>query len=58
MLFATPKHVSLLYLSRTCRVFDRYWNQACQRVVMDEAVRAYLQYLANLRMVAVLLRPR
>jgi uncharacterized protein (DUF2236 family) len=37
--------------------FDRYWNQACQRVVLDDVVRSYLQNLINLRMITVLLRP-
>jgi uncharacterized protein (DUF2236 family) len=37
--------------------FDRYWNQACQRVVMDDVVRNYLHDLINLRMITVLLRP-
>jgi uncharacterized protein (DUF2236 family) len=41
----------------TRRDFDRYWNHACQRVVMDDAVRSYLQDLINLRMITVLLRP-
>lgn len=37
--------------------FDRYWNQACERVAMDDVVRAYLQDLINLRMITPLLRP-
>ncbi|MBV9320886.1 MAG: DUF2236 domain-containing protein [Mycobacterium sp.] len=37
--------------------FDRYWNQACQRVVLDDVVRGYLQDLIDLRMITVLLRP-
>jgi uncharacterized protein (DUF2236 family) len=37
--------------------FDRYWNEACQRVVIDDVVRSYLQDLIDLRMVSVLLRP-
>lgn len=37
--------------------FDQYWNRACQRVVIDDVVRAYLQDLINLRMVTPLLRP-
>lgn len=37
--------------------FDRYWNQACERVAVDEVVRAYLQDLINLRMITPLLRP-
>jgi uncharacterized protein (DUF2236 family) len=41
----------------TRRDFDQYWNQACRRVVLDGAVRNYLQDLINLRMVTVLLRP-
>lgn len=41
----------------TRRDFDRYWNQACQRVVLDEAVRSYLQDLINLQMITALLRP-
>ena len=41
----------------TRRDFDRYWNQACQRVVMDDVVRGYLEDLLNLQMVSALLRP-
>lgn len=37
--------------------FDRYWNQACERVAVDDVVRAYLQDLINLRMITPLLRP-
>ncbi len=37
--------------------FDRYWNQACQRVVMDDVVRNYLQDMIDLRMITALLRP-
>lgn len=37
--------------------FDRYWNDACGRVVMDDVVRGYLRDLIDLRMVSVLLRP-
>jgi uncharacterized protein (DUF2236 family) len=37
--------------------FDRYWNDACQRVVIDDVVRNYLHDLIELRMVSVLLRP-
>jgi len=37
--------------------FDRYWNEACQRVVVDDVVRSYLQNLIDLRMVSALLRP-
>ncbi len=36
--------------------FDRYWNEACQRVVVDDVVRGYLQDLIDLRMVSALLR--
>jgi uncharacterized protein (DUF2236 family) len=36
--------------------FDRYWNEACQRVVVDDVVRSYLQDLIDLRMVSALLR--
>jgi uncharacterized protein (DUF2236 family) len=35
--------------------FDTYWEQACQRVEIDEHVRAYLQDLLNLRMINPLL---
>jgi uncharacterized protein (DUF2236 family) len=37
--------------------FDRYWNDACERAVMDDVVRGYLRDLIELRMVSVLLRP-
>lgn len=37
--------------------FDRYWNQACRQVAIDDVVRRYLQDLINLRMVSPLLRP-
>jgi uncharacterized protein (DUF2236 family) len=37
--------------------FDRYWNDACGRAVMDDVVRGYLRDLIDLRMVSVLLRP-
>jgi uncharacterized protein (DUF2236 family) len=37
--------------------FDRYWNAACQRVVIDDVVRSYLRDLIDLRMVSALLRP-
>lgn len=40
----------------TRRDFDRYWNDACQRVVIDDVVRGYLQDLINLRMVSPPLR--
>lgn len=36
--------------------FDRYWNQACGRVVLDDTVRGYLQDLINLRMIRPPLR--
>lgn len=36
--------------------FDRYWNQACGRVVLDDTVRQYLQDLINLRMITPPLR--
>jgi uncharacterized protein (DUF2236 family) len=36
--------------------FDRYWNEACQRVMVDDVVRSYLQDLIDLRMVSALLR--
>lgn len=36
--------------------FDRYWNDACGRAVMDDVVRGYLRDLIDLRMVSVLLR--
>jgi uncharacterized protein (DUF2236 family) len=41
----------------TRKDFDRYWNQACQRVLVDDVVRSYLQDLIDLRMITVLLRP-
>jgi uncharacterized protein (DUF2236 family) len=37
--------------------FDRYWNEGCQRVVIDDVVRSYLHDLLDLRMISVLLRP-
>lgn len=37
--------------------FDRYWNEACRRVVIDDAVREYLQDLIDLKMTTVLARP-
>lgn len=37
--------------------FDRYWNQACRRVAIDDVLRGYLQDLINLRMITPLLRP-
>lgn len=37
--------------------FDRYWNEACRRVVLDDTVRSYLRDLINLRMITALLRP-
>jgi uncharacterized protein (DUF2236 family) len=37
--------------------FDRYWNAACQRVVIDDVVRSYLRDLIDLRMISALLRP-
>lgn len=37
--------------------FDQYWNDACQRVVIDDVVRNYLQDLINLTMITPLLRP-
>jgi uncharacterized protein (DUF2236 family) len=37
--------------------FDRYWNDACQRVLLDDVVRNYLHDLIDLRMVSALLRP-
>jgi uncharacterized protein (DUF2236 family) len=36
---------------RTRADFDAYWLDACQRVQIDEQVRAYLQDLLNLRMI-------
>ncbi|MFI6433686.1 oxygenase MpaB family protein [Rhodococcus oryzae] len=36
--------------------FDRYWNNACLRVSMDDTVRAYLMDLVNLRMIGWPLR--
>ncbi|ORV09297.1 oxygenase MpaB family protein [Mycobacterium celatum] len=36
--------------------FDRYWNEACGRVVLDDTVRGYLQDLINLRMITPPLR--
>jgi uncharacterized protein (DUF2236 family) len=41
----------------TRKDFDHYWNQACERVLVDDVVRNYLQDLINLRMITVLLRP-
>jgi uncharacterized protein (DUF2236 family) len=41
----------------TRRDFDRYWNDACRQVVMDDAVRSYLRDLIDLKMITVLLRP-
>ena len=37
--------------------FDRYWYDACQRVVIDDVVRNYLHDLIELRMVSAVLRP-
>ena len=37
--------------------FDRYWNIACERVAIDDTVRAYLDDLLALRMVRWPLRP-
>jgi uncharacterized protein (DUF2236 family) len=53
----TTPQVSENQWPATRRDFDRYWNQACQRVVLDDVVRNYLQDLINLRMVTALLRP-
>ncbi|SEK90182.1 oxygenase MpaB family protein [Rhodococcus maanshanensis] len=36
--------------------FDRYWNNACSRVSMDDTVRTYLMDLVNLRMIGWPLR--
>ncbi|AQA25454.1 hypothetical protein BTZ20_1515 [Rhodococcus sp. MTM3W5.2] len=36
--------------------FDRYWNNACLRVSVDDTVRAYLMDLVNLRMIGWPLR--
>ncbi|WP_019925050.1 oxygenase MpaB family protein [Nocardia sp. BMG111209] len=36
--------------------FDVYWNEACRRVAVDETVRAYLDDLLHLRMIAWLPR--
>ncbi len=41
----------------TRKDFDRYWNEACQRVVIDDVVRSYLHDLIDLRIVLVQLRP-
>jgi uncharacterized protein (DUF2236 family) len=41
----------------TRRDFDRYWNEACRQVALDDVVRSYLQDLINLRMITALLRP-
>lgn len=35
----------------TREAFDAYWNTACERVVIDDAVRRYLLDLVNLRMI-------
>ncbi|MDY6996641.1 MAG: oxygenase MpaB family protein [Actinomycetota bacterium] len=35
--------------------FDRYWDDACQQVAVDDVVRAYLLDLINLRMINPLL---
>lgn len=39
----------------TREAFDAYWNTACGRVVIDDAVRRYLLDLLNLRMINPLL---
>jgi len=36
--------------------FDEYWNAACEHVVLDDYVRAYLDDLLNLRMLGWYLR--
>lgn len=36
--------------------FDVYWNSACQRVSVDDTVRAYLMDLLNLRMIPWIVR--
>lgn len=36
--------------------FDVYWNSACQRVSVDDTVRAYLMDLLNLRMIPWIIR--
>ncbi|MDT5095640.1 MAG: hypothetical protein QOH60_5003 [Mycobacterium sp.] len=36
---------------RTRADFDAYWDNACQRVSIDDAVRAYLLNMLNLRMI-------
>ncbi|WP_338768223.1 oxygenase MpaB family protein [Nocardia vulneris] len=36
--------------------FDRYWNEACSRVAIDEFVRSYLDDLLELRMIHWYLR--
>lgn len=40
----------------TRAAFDDYWNEACQRVQFDDAVRAYLLDLIDLTMINPLLR--
>jgi uncharacterized protein (DUF2236 family) len=40
----------------TRAAFDDYWNTACQNVQIDDAVRAYLLDLINLKMINPLLR--
>lgn len=40
----------------TRAAFDDYWNAACQRVQFDDAVRAYLLDLIDLKMINPLLR--
>lgn len=39
----------------TREAFDAYWRSACERVVIDDAVRNYLLDLVNLRMINSLL---
>jgi uncharacterized protein (DUF2236 family) len=40
---------------RTRADFDAYWDKACQRVSIDDTVRAYLLDMLNLRMINPLL---
>ena len=37
--------------------FDAYWNEACERIQMDDFVRDYLLQLLDLKMITILLRP-
>jgi uncharacterized protein (DUF2236 family) len=41
----------------TRAAFDDYWNDACERVLMDDTVRGYLRDLIGLKMITPVLRP-